>query len=180
MDYLRDVMTLKSGQSWSDELLRMIEQADVFQLFWSTPASQSPYVEQEWRHALGLSGQKGAAFIRPIYWERPLPKVPEPLQRIHFAPFDFPGLTVAPKADPPAPARLLPSEDGGPGLTTLTVSTWAAADPADPAGGRLKARTRIALNGDVESHLSADPADAHLLDVHATLVAEAIRARRKG
>lgn len=168
MDYLRDVMTLKSGQSWSDQLLRMIEQADVFQLFWSTPASQSLYVEQEWRHALGL-GHKGAAFIRPIYWERPLPKVPEPLQSIHFAPFDLPGLPVVPKAGPPAPAL----------LDTLTVSTWAADDPADPAGGRLKARTHIALNGDVESHLSADPADAHLLTVHATLVAEALRARRK-
>ncbi|HKH43653.1 MAG TPA: toll/interleukin-1 receptor domain-containing protein [Thermoanaerobaculia bacterium] len=182
MDYLRDVMTLKSGQSWSDELLRMIEQADVFQLFWSTPASRSPYVEQEWRHALGQSGRKGAAFIRPIYWERPLPKVPEPLQSIHFAPFDLPGLTVVPKADPPAPApaAFLPGEDSGPDVDTVTVSTWAAADPADPASSRLKARTRIALNGDIESYLSPDPADAHLLDVHATLVAEALRARRKG
>jgi hypothetical protein len=171
MDYLRDVMTLKSGQSWSDELLQMIEQADIFQLFWSTRSSQSPYVEQEWRHALGLAGRKGAAFIRPIYWEKPLPKVPEPLSRIHFAPFDVPGL---------APAPFLLGEDGETGLRTLTVSTWAAADPADPAGGRLKARTRIALNGDVDSYLSPDPADAHLLDVHATLVAEALRARRNG
>ncbi|HYU30794.1 MAG TPA: toll/interleukin-1 receptor domain-containing protein [Thermoanaerobaculia bacterium] len=177
MDYLRDVMTLKSGQSWSDELLRMIERADIFQLFWSTPASRSPYVEQEWRHALGLSGRKGAAFIRPIYWERPLPPVPEPLRSLHFAPIDLPGLTVVSKADPPAPARFLPGEAGGTDLNTFTVSTWAAADPADPAGGRLKARTRIALNGDVESHLSADPADAHHLAVHERMVAEALRAR---
>ncbi len=52
MDYLRDVMTLKSGQSWSEELLRKIEEADVFQLFWSENASRSAYVEQEWRHAI--------------------------------------------------------------------------------------------------------------------------------
>ena len=108
MDYLRDVMCLKSGQSWSDQLLRMIEQADIFQLFWSTPASQSAYVEQEWRHALGLMGSKGPAFIRPIYWERPLPPVPKPLGHLHFAPFDLPGLPVAAQADPPA------------------VSTWAS------------------------------------------------------
>ena len=177
MDYLRDVMTLKPGQSWSDELLGMIERADIFQLFWSTPASRSAYVEQEWRHALGLAGRKGAAFIRPIYWERPLPPVPEPLRSLHFAPVDIPGLAVVPKAEPPAPVYRLPGEDGGADLATVTVSTWAAADPADPAGGRLKARTRIALNGDVESHLSADPADAHHLAVHERLVAEALRAR---
>ena len=40
MDYLRDVMTLKSGQSWSDQLLKMVEQADIFQLFWSSDASE--------------------------------------------------------------------------------------------------------------------------------------------
>jgi hypothetical protein len=180
MDYLRDVMTLKSGQSWSDELLGMIERADIFQLFWSARSSQSPYVEQEWRHALGLAERKGEAFIRPIYWEKPLPKVPEPLSSIHFAPFDMPGFAIVPKADPPAPAPFLRGEDSGPDLETFTVSTWAAADPADPAGGRLKARTRIALNGDVDSYLSPDPADAHLLTVHATLVAEALRARRNG
>ncbi len=180
MDYLRDVMSLKPGQSWSDELLHMIEKADIFQLFWSTPASRSAYVEQEWRHALGLTGSKGAAFIRPIYWERPLPAVPEPLRSLHFAPVDFPGLAVVPKADPPAPSRYLPGEDGGADLNTVTVSTWAAAVPADSTGGQLKARTRIAPNGDVESYLSPDPADAHLLAVHATMAAEALRARRKG
>ncbi len=175
MDYLRDVMTLKSGQSWSDELLGMIERADVFQLFWSTPASRSAYVEQEWRHALGLGASKGPAFIRPIYWEKLLPPVPAPLQRIHFAPIDLPGFAAVPKADPPSPA--LRVEGDRHDLTTLTVSTYAAADPADPASGRLKARTRISLTGDVEAHLSADPADAHLLALHERTVAEALRAR---
>jgi TIR domain/Peptidase family C25 len=168
MDYLRDVMTLKSGQSWSDEILGMIERADVFQLFWSIPASQSAYVEQEWRHALGLAGSKGPAFIRPIYWERPLPPVPAPLRSLHFAPVDLPGVA-------PLPARRLPGD--GHDLTTLTVSTWAAADPADPAGGQLKARTRISLTGDVDTWLSAGPADAHHLEIHEKLVAEALRAR---
>jgi TIR domain/Peptidase family C25 len=175
MDYLRDVMNLKAGQSWSDELLRMIEQADIFQLFWSTPASRSAYVEQEWRHALGLGARKGAAFIRPIYWERPLPPVPEPLRRIHFAPVDLPGLAPISKTAPPAPVHPLPA--AGHDLTTLEVSTYAAADPADPAGGPLKARTRVSLTGDVESYLSADPADAHHLAVHGRMVAAALRAR---
>ncbi len=176
MDYLRDVMTLKTGQRWSDELLRMIEQADVFQLFWSTPASQSPYVEQEWRHALGLAGSKGPAFIRPIYWEKPLPPVPAPLRSLHFAPVDLPGLPAAPQAAVPALLHSVPGPDGE-DLTTFTVSTWAGADPGDPTTGDLKARTRISLTGDVETRQSSDPADAHHLERHERLVAAALKAR---
>jgi hypothetical protein len=163
MDYLRDVMTLKSGQSWSDELLRMIEKADIFQLFWSAASCQSSYVEQEWRHALRLSNQKGAAFIRPIYWERPMAAVPSPLSHIHFAPVDLPGLPakVSIPASVQAPAQFLEHP--------LTVSTY--------SGEALKARTSIAPAGDVETHLSADPVDAHLAELHARMVGEALRAR---
>ncbi|HEX7182151.1 MAG TPA: toll/interleukin-1 receptor domain-containing protein [Thermoanaerobaculia bacterium] len=163
MDYLRDVMSLRSGESWSDGLLGMIERADIFQLFWSTPASQSAYVEQEWRHALGLAERKGPAFIRPIYWERPLPPVPDPLKPLHFAPVD-----LLPVAAPKAPVHRLPGD--GSDLTTLTVSTY-------DTGGELKARTRVSLTGDVDAHLSADPADAPLLAIHERMVAEALRTR---
>jgi hypothetical protein len=62
-------------------------------------------------------------------------------------------------------------------LTTLTVSTFSGADPADSAGGRLTARTRVSLTGDVDAHLSADPADAKHLEIHARLVSAALRAR---
>ena len=174
MDYLRDVMTLKSGQSWSDELLHMIERADIFQLFWSSSACRSPYVEQEWRRALDVTGRKGGAFIRPIYWENPLPPVPDPLARLHFARIDVPGRAAAPTT-PAATLQLRGEVDHD--LTTLTVSTYSGADPADPAGGRLTARTRVSLAGDVDAHLSADPADAKHLEIHARLVAAALRAR---
>jgi len=167
MDYLRDVMTLKSGQSWSDELLRMIDKADIFQLFWSAASCQSSYVEQEWRQALRLTGQKGAAFIRPIYWEKPLAPVPTPLSHIHFAPIDLPGLPAAPVEAPVRPPE-----------TPLTISTYANADPADPSGGILKARTRITPTGDIDTHLSSDPADAHHLEIHARMVGDALRARK--
>jgi HEAT repeat protein len=84
LDFLRDVTTLKSGQDWNAELLNMIDRADIFQLFWSTNASQSKYVRQEWEHALKrMSGRE--AFIRPVYWEEPLPPVPPELGSIHFA-----------------------------------------------------------------------------------------------
>lgn len=83
-DYLRDVETLKSGQDWDDELYRLIERADIFQLFWSASAAQSEYVEREWRHALGLDRDE-VNFIRPVYWEEPMPPAPEELSHIHFA-----------------------------------------------------------------------------------------------
>lgn len=77
---------LRSGQYWSDALLRMIDNVDVFQLFWSSRAAQSPYVEQEWRHALQRqeSFDHGEGFIRPVYWEEPQVPPPTELQRLHF------------------------------------------------------------------------------------------------
>ena len=71
-EYLRDVRTLRSGQKWSEELERMIRDASVFQLFWSSNSMMSDYVKQEWEYALGLN--RGGKFIRPVYWEEPLPK----------------------------------------------------------------------------------------------------------
>ncbi len=85
--YLRDVRDLRAGEDWNEALLRLIEQADVFQLFWSNSAMSSPYVRREWEYALSLNR---ASFIRPTYWEEPLPQSPdgtlppEVLRRLHF------------------------------------------------------------------------------------------------
>jgi hypothetical protein len=84
LDYLRDVISLKSGQDWSDQLYELIEQADIFQLFWSQSAATSAHVEREWRHALQLHTEK-RAFIRPVYWSQPIAPVPPELARIHFS-----------------------------------------------------------------------------------------------
>lgn len=84
LDYLRDVHTLRSGQHWNDEIYALIDRADIFQLFWSATAAGSPYVEKEWRHALSLDRDR-LGFIRPVYWQTPLPPVPADLGHIHFA-----------------------------------------------------------------------------------------------
>jgi hypothetical protein len=84
LDYLRDVMSLKSGQDWSDELLKLINNADIFQLFWSHAAAESDHVRSEWEHALQVAGWK-ANFIRPVYWEDPKPSIPGELKHLHFA-----------------------------------------------------------------------------------------------
>jgi len=84
LDYLRDVVSLKSGTHWSEELLGLIDQADIFQLFWSEAAAQSDYVRQEWQYALRLS-RDNARFIRPVYWQQPMPPPPPEMTHIHFA-----------------------------------------------------------------------------------------------
>ncbi len=82
MQVLQDIAVLRSGEEWKPELLRLIESADVFQLYWSEMAKASHNVEREWRHALALTRKN---FVRPIYWKRPIPKPPEELAKLHFA-----------------------------------------------------------------------------------------------
>jgi len=85
---LIDSDTLRSGQSWNDELKKMIEQAKIFQLFWSENSKKSKSVKKEWQHALQC--KKAVGFIRPVYWDKPLPEPPNDLSDIHFQymPFD--------------------------------------------------------------------------------------------
>jgi hypothetical protein len=78
--YLRDVISLRSGQDWNSEILKLIETADLFQLFWSPTAADSKYVREEWEHALKFNRP-----VRPVYWQKPIPKVPDELRSIHFA-----------------------------------------------------------------------------------------------
>ncbi len=85
--FLQDVRHLRAGEKWDDGLLRLIDQADVFQLFWSSHSMGSPHVRREWEYALGLGRP---AFIRPTFWEDPFPESPadslppESLRRLHF------------------------------------------------------------------------------------------------
>ena len=85
--YLRDVRDLRAGEVWSAKLEKLILESDVFQLFWSSNSMVSPFVRQEWEYALSL---RRPNFIRPTYWEDPLPNSPqqnlppEELTRLHF------------------------------------------------------------------------------------------------
>ena len=69
MTFLRDVVSLKSGQDWDSQLLKLIDQADIFQLFWSPAAADSQYVRKEWLHALKRQRE---GFI----WKRTRPVLP--------------------------------------------------------------------------------------------------------
>lgn len=78
--YYRDASSLQSGEIWCERLLELIDEADVFHLFWSESARSSQFVEQEWRHALKRSGLR----IKPVYWTTPMPKAPSELETLHF------------------------------------------------------------------------------------------------
>lgn len=81
-EYLRDISVLRSGEIWNPALLAKISDANIFQLCWSEAAKQSQYVEEEWRYALSLRRRN---FIRPMYWQIPMPAPPRELSKIQFA-----------------------------------------------------------------------------------------------
>ena len=86
MQFLRDVEILRSGEEWNPTLLQYIEKADIFQLYWSNSARKSVCVRNEWKHALNLAKKN---FIRPVYWQDPMPKPPPELRKFHFAYYQF-------------------------------------------------------------------------------------------
>jgi hypothetical protein len=83
---LIDRDSIKAGEPWRAALMRLIDSADIFQLFWSARSAESQYVRQEWQHA--LQHHKGEDFIRPVYWEEPLVPPPDELSVLHFAYMD--------------------------------------------------------------------------------------------
>jgi hypothetical protein len=82
VDVFLDVLTLREGASWETELFNHVPTKDLFCLFWSVPASESRWVEMEWRCALGT---RGLDYIHPVPLVDPR-KVPPPseLQGKHF------------------------------------------------------------------------------------------------
>lgn len=77
-----DVLALRAGARWAEELPAAIERSDLLLLFWSEHAARSEWVEQEWRHALHA---KGLDAIRPVPLEPP-ESVPPPVELagLHF------------------------------------------------------------------------------------------------
>jgi serine/threonine protein kinase len=108
-EYVQKHMPLRAGEEWSGKLERLIEEADIFQLFWSTNSMHSPFVRREWEYALSL---RRPSLIRPCHWESPLPTCPEKnlppeeLRRVHFQriPVASPRSTEAAAEHPTAEA----------------------------------------------------------------------------
>lgn len=130
--YLRDWTELRAGEVWDDRLLEMIRQADVFQLFWSHHSMHSQPCRREWEYALSLNRPY---FVRPTYWEEPLPSTPdgslppEELRRLHFQKIFAEAITHP---------QMQPSE---PSFAVSTVT-----ESSTPGG-----RGQLALQGEDES-----------------------------
>jgi TIR domain/Septum formation len=101
--FLQDVRILRAGERWNERLRELIEEADVFQLFWSSHSMRSPQCQDEWEYALGL---RRPSFILPVYWEDPLPEdlghelPPSGLRELHFRKLEL----LAPDSAGPIPA----------------------------------------------------------------------------
>jgi hypothetical protein len=87
--FVSDVRKVRAeAKEANPKLLELIEQADVFQLFWSKNAAESQQVEREWRHALTLRVTR-PNLIRLVYWTAepyPIPADLEPIDRGHLDP----------------------------------------------------------------------------------------------
>jgi hypothetical protein len=131
--YLRDVRDLRAGEAWSDRLRQLIDDSDVFQLFWSHNSMRSPFVRQEWEHALSL---RRANFVRPTYWEEPLPESPEEalpppqLRELHFERIRV-GWVAGVKAASQTPPT--PRSASGPTLAARSSDAAMVADSRDTA-----------------------------------------------
>ncbi|HEX6730020.1 MAG TPA: protein kinase [Pyrinomonadaceae bacterium] len=71
--FLLDRTHLEPGEDRVEGVQRLIRDADVFQLFWSTNSMRTPEIADEIRYAIAL-GRPG--FILPTYWEEPVPRSP--------------------------------------------------------------------------------------------------------
>lgn len=82
-----DTHSIRVGEAWETALKKFIDEADVFQLFWSKNSATSEHVRFEWDYALNqrCPDTRCANFIRPTYWEKPLPDIPLELGHLHFA-----------------------------------------------------------------------------------------------
>lgn len=82
IDVFIDVLSLRSGDRWMEVVRDEIRARDVLFLFWSHAASQSHYVDVEWRTALAEHGLDG---VDPVPLESPkLAPPPEELRALHF------------------------------------------------------------------------------------------------
>jgi serine/threonine-protein kinase len=152
--YMSTAAKLRGAGGWSDALKLLIEEASVFQLFWSQHSMRSPHVRKEWEFALSLHRPD---FVRPLYWEDPLPTLPEQglppedLRRQHFhrlggdAPEAPEGATPRPPGrDPPEPSRADSEPTEEPSEDTASADSVKEPPKRDPKAAPHKQETEKA------------------------------------
>jgi hypothetical protein len=89
---LVDIYDLRTGEEWNKRLLQMIDESQVFQLFWSPASASSPYCQQEWQHALGYLPDR-PRFVQPVWWGKDITAPPPELAHLHFQKVALPAVT---------------------------------------------------------------------------------------
>jgi hypothetical protein len=85
LDVFLDVISLRSGQDWSEKIREHVPSKDVFFLFWSEHAAKSKEVEKEWQLALDT---RGIEYIDPVPLTDPKDTPPpKRLSKLHFNDF---------------------------------------------------------------------------------------------
>ncbi len=81
-----DIFMLEPGTDWRAQVFRMIDEADVFFLFWSEAAAGSQEVRREVLHALDRQkrSRRGLPQIVPVVLSIPTPTPPPELSSLHF------------------------------------------------------------------------------------------------
>jgi serine/threonine protein kinase len=140
--FVRGWMRLRAGETWGDELMQMIKDATIFQLFWSNNSMQSGFVRREWEYALSLNRPN---FIRPVYWEDPFPEdlqmglPPESLRRLQFHRLiSEVGAPLAAQAVPPDEADTSPITPHGPPAPQTSQTSQAARENVCGSCGKSK------------------------------------------
>ena len=144
--YLIDVRSLPAGADWRAGVRTLIHDADVFQLFWSTNSMRSEHVREECEYALSL---KRPAFVRPTYWEEPMPGSPSEglppavLRRLHFHRLCWSAPVVV-----PAPPRASPIEQvlPEPQMAATLARGWRALDAGDVVAADRAAKEVLLLD----------------------------------
>lgn len=82
LDIFFDVFSLRSGNDWESKLNEHVPSKDKFLLFWSKAASESEWVEKEWKMALE---KRGISYIDPVPLDDPKDAPPpNELSSLHF------------------------------------------------------------------------------------------------
>lgn len=87
IDFFQDLLSLEPGDQWAPRLYQEIDRCDLFLLFWSSHAKDSPWVMKEVEYALARrkSSAGGIPDITPVIIEGPPPpSPPDSLKDIHF------------------------------------------------------------------------------------------------
>lgn len=82
MDIFIDFEGIRSGETWERVLKAEIERRDTLFLFWSVAASESEWVEKEWRYAMECNGLDSIDPVPLVQPDRCPP--PEELKSKHF------------------------------------------------------------------------------------------------